>query len=78
MKKPKHKILYGAGMLAMALSLTACDRMEQATGVYGPPREMNEDVYGPPQDTTEEQPDPDDNATSKEKPDAGNSQTSGE
>ena len=32
MKKPGRKILYGAGMLAMSLSLTACDRLFERNG----------------------------------------------
>ena len=67
MKKPGRKILYGAGMLAMSLSLTACDRLFELNGaVYGPPPlttpgsqdrpEDNPDVYGPPPSTTQEKP----------------------
>ena len=62
MKKPNRKILYGAGMLAMSLSLAACDRLfEWNTTVYGPPPpttqgvpEENPDVYGPPEDSPAE------------------------
>ena len=67
MKKTGRKILYGAGMLAMSLSLTACDRLFELNGaVYGPPPlttpgsqdrpEDNPDVYGPPPSTTQEKP----------------------
>ena len=67
MKKPGRKILYGAGMLAMSLSLTACDRLFELNGaVYGPPPlttpgsqdrpEDNPDVYGPPPSTTQDRP----------------------
>ena len=67
MKKPGRKILYGAGMLAMSLSLTACDRLFERNGaVYAPPPlttpgsqdrpEDNPDVYGPPPSTTKDRP----------------------
>ena len=68
MKKPKRTILYGAGMLAMAMSLTACQQAENNPKVYGPPDyitpgrggssvtrpETNEDVYGPPRERNPE------------------------
>ena len=91
MKKPGRKILYGAGMLAMSLSLTACDRLFELNGaVYGPPPlttpgsqdrpEDNPDVYGPPPSTTQEKPDdnPDEGDTTEDTPDADGNDTEAE
>ena len=85
MKKPGRKILYGAGMLAMSLSLTACDRLFERNGtVYGPPpsttQEKPEDnprVYGPPRDREEEQANPDEGGTdtTEDTPDADGDDT---
>ena len=86
MKKPGRKILYGAGMLAMSLFLTACDRLLERNGaVYGPPPsttqdrpEDNPDVYGPPPDREEEQTNPDEGNTTEDTPDADGNDTEAE
>ena len=91
MKKPGRKILYGAGMLAMSLSLTACDRLFERNGaVYGPPPlttpgsqdrpEENPDVYGPPPSTSQDEPEdnPDEGDTTEDAPDADGNDTEAE
>ena len=55
MKKPGRKILYGAGMLAMSLSLTACDRLFELNGaVYGPPPLTTPGSQDRPEDNPDE------------------------